>query len=160
MKGPAQNRSTSSSRMPKTAAKSKFGIEQEKEFLLNAPEVCLFVACLGLVKELRGLEAAFKRSESTRPDFQDKANAVLAHLNETVDATERFDIVMPVMGYGQFSPFFWRWFNWWDDSFKSLTLTQIRDIGRQAREGFPTVNDYRPENHWVSDRNTPAFTLV
>jgi hypothetical protein len=159
MKGLAENRS-SSSRMSKTAAKSKFGIERDKEFLLNAPEVCLFVACLGLVKELRGLEAAFKRSESTRGVFQDKASAMLAHLNETVDATERFDIVMPVMGYGQFSPFFWRWFNWWDDYFKGLTLTQIGDIARQARERVPTVNDYRPENHWATYRHTPAFTLV
>src|SRR5258708_11955649 len=46
MKGLAENRSSSSSRMSKTAAKSKFGIERDKEFLLNAPEVCLFVACL------------------------------------------------------------------------------------------------------------------
>jgi len=149
-----------SSQMPKTVVKSKVRIEREKEFLLKAPEVSLFMACLGLINELRGLEAAFKQWESTRPDFQIKANAVLARLNETVDATERFDIVMPVMGYGQFSPFFWRWFNWWDDYFKSLTLTQIGDIGRQAREGFPTVNEYRPENHWVTYRNTPAFTLV
>ena len=145
--------------MPKTAATSKSGTEQEKEFLLNAPEVSLFIACLGLVNELRGLEAAFKRGESTRRDFQDRAKAVLAHLNETVDATERFDIVMPVMGYGQFSPFFWRWFNWWDDYFKGLTLVQICQIARQARERVPAVNDYRPESHWVTYRHTPAFTL-
>src|SRR5207253_4014427 len=56
--GSAQNRSTSSSRMPKTEATSKSGTEQEKEFLLNAPEVSLFIACLGLVNELRGSEAA------------------------------------------------------------------------------------------------------
>ena len=73
--------------MPKTAATSKSGTEQEKEFLLNAPEVSLFIACLGLVNELRGLEAAFKRGESTRRDFQDRANAVLAHLKKLeVDA--------------------------------------------------------------------------
>ena len=146
--------------MHKTATKSKVGIEQDKEFLLNAPEVSLFIACLGLVNELRGLEAAFKHREFTIHVFRDKSNAVLAHLNETVAATERFDIVMPVMDHGQFSPFFWRWFNWWDDYFKELTLTQIGDIGRQARKGFPTVNEYRPENHWVTYRNTPAFTLV
>ena len=146
--------------MPKTAAKSKVEIEQKKEFLLNAREVSLFMACLGLVNELRGLEAAFIQCESTRPDFQDKANAVLAHLNETVDATERFDILMPVMGYGQFSPFFWRWFNWWNDYFKGLTLRQIGDIARQARERVSTINDYRPESHWVTYRHTPAFTLV
>ena len=146
--------------MHKTATKSKVGIEQDKEFLLNAPEVSLFIACLGLVNELRGLEAAFKRGESTRRDFQDRAKAVLAHLNETVDATERFDIVMPVMGYGQFSPFFWRWFNWWDDYFKGLTLAQICQIARQARERVPAVNDYRPESHWVSYRHAPAITLV
>jgi len=152
--------STRSSRMPKTTTKSDLGTEQKKEFLRNAPEVSLFIVCLGLVNELRGLEVAFKRGELTSRVFSDKANAVVAHLNEAVDATERFDIVMPVMGHGQFSQFFWRWFNWWDDYFKGLTLTQLGDIARQARERVPTVNDYRPENHWVTYRHTPAFTLV
>ena len=145
--------------MPRTI-QSNFGTEQKKEFLRNAPEVSLFIACLGLVNELRGLEAAFKHREFTIHVFRDKSNAVLAHLNETVAATERFDIVMPVMDHGQFSPFFWRWFNWWDDYFKSLTITQIGDIARQARERVPTVNGYRPEDHWVTYRHTPAFTLV
>ncbi len=139
---------------------SKFGIEQYKEFLRNATEVCLFLVCLGVVNELRGLEAAFKRRELTRRVFLDKAHVALAHLNETVDATERFDIVMPVMGCGQFSPSFWRWFNWWDDYFKGLTLTQLDDLARQARERVQTVDGYRPENHWVTYRNTPAFTLL
>ena len=145
--------------MPRTT-QSNFGTEQKREFLRNAPEVSVFITCLGLVNELRGSEAAFKRGESTQRDFQDKASTVLAHLNVTVDATERFDIVMPVMGYGQFSPFFWRWFNWWDDYLKGLSLTQLDDLARQAQERVQTVDGYRPENHWVTYRNTPAFTLL
>jgi hypothetical protein len=143
-----------------TTVKSNLGSEQKKEFLRNAPEVSIFISCLGLVNELRGLDVAFKRGELARRDFSEKAHAVLAHLNETVDATERFDIVSPVMGYGQFSPFFWRWFNWWDDYFKGLTLTQINDVAREARERAPTVNSHRPENHWLTHRHTPAFTLI
>jgi len=37
----------------------------------------------------------------------EKSNVVLAQLTDTVVATERFDVVLPVMGYGQFCPFFW-----------------------------------------------------
>jgi hypothetical protein len=145
--------------MPRTT-QSNFGTEQKKEFLRNAPEVSLFITCLGLVNELRGLDVAFRSGELTRRAFSEQAQAVLAHLNQTVEATERFDIVRPAMGYGQFSPSFWRWFNWWDDYLKGLSVTQLGDLARQARERVSTVNEYRPENHWVTYRPTPGFALV
>ena len=145
--------------MPRTT-QSNFGTEQKKEFLRNAPEVSVFITCLGLVNELRGLDVAFRSGELPRRNFSEQAHALLAHLNEAVEATERFDIVWPVMAYGQFSPPFWRWFNWWDDYVKGLSVTQLGDLARQARERVPTVNDYRPENHWVTYRPTPGFALV
>ena len=146
--------------LERSMTESKFGIRQDKEFLSNATEVCLFLVCLGLVNELRRLEAATKRGELTRRDLSCKARVVLAQLNETADATERFDIVMPVMGYGQFSPFFWRWFNWWDDYLKGLSLARLGHLARQARKRVQTVNGYRPENHWMNYRQTPAFSLI
>jgi hypothetical protein len=113
-----------------------------------------------MVNQLRGLERAFKGGEFNLSAFLDKSNAVLSQLTETVSATERFDIVLPVMDYGQFSPFFWRWFNWWDDYFKGLSPGQIAHIERLARERVRNVDDYRPADHWVTHRHTPAFTLV
>ena len=146
--------------MPKTSAKSTVQLRQDKDVLLGEPEVSLFIACLVMVNQLRGLERAFKGGEFNLNAFLDKSNAVLTQLTDTAAATERFDIVLPVMDYGQFSPFFWRWFNWWDDYFKGLTPPQISLIERLARERGPTLDKYRPLDHWLTYRHTPAFTLV
>jgi hypothetical protein len=146
--------------MPKTTTKSIGKVQQDRELLQNEPEVSLFISCLVMVNQLRGLERAFKGGEFNLSAFLDKSNAVLSQLTETVSATERFDIVFPVMDYGQFSPFFWRWFNWWDDYFKGLNPAQISHIERLARERAQKCDDYRPEEHWLAYRHTPAFTLV
>jgi len=113
-----------------------------------------------MVNQLRGLERAFKGCEFNLSAFLDKSNAVLSQLTETVSATERFDIVLPVMDYGQFSPFFSRWFNWLDDYFRALTPAQSAQIERSARERASNVSDFRPQEHWLAYRHTPAFTLV
>jgi hypothetical protein len=91
--------------MPKSNANSKVVVRQEKKLLFNAPEVSYFIACLVMVNQLRGLARGFECGEIAKGSFMENANAVLSHLTETVAATERFDILLPVMGYGQFSPF-------------------------------------------------------
>ncbi len=146
--------------MPKSTAKSKFVVELDKKFLLNAPEVSFFIAALVMINQLRGLDRALKVGEIGKGTFMEKADAILAKLTETVAATERFDIVLPVMGYGQFSPFFWRWFNWWEDYFKGLTPMQVDEIEKLGRERESALEDYRPRDHWVRYRHTPVFTLV
>ena len=70
-------------------------------------DVSFFIACLVMVKQLRGLARAFQNGEIAKGAFMEKSNVVLAQLTDTVVATERFDVVLPVMGYGQFCPFFW-----------------------------------------------------
>lgn len=146
--------------MPKTTTKSGVGLRQDKEVLANAPEVSLFIHCLVMVNQLRALERGFKNGEIERSAFLDKSNAVLGQFSDAVTATERFDIVLPVVDYGEFSSFFWRWFNWWDDYFKGLNALQIVEIERMARERAREVAAYRPEGHWIRYRHTPAFTLV
>jgi len=84
---------------------------------------------------------------------------VLSQLASTAEATERFDIVLPVMDYGQFSPYFWRWYNWWDDYLKGLQSREINLIDRMARNRKPGVEGYRPEGDWNRYRHTPAFRL-
>src|SRR5882672_6479340 len=124
--------------MPKSTSKLKIRVAKEKD-LLRAPEISVFLACRAMVNELRGLALAFNAQEISKSAFMQSCKGILGQLNAAVDATERFDIVLPVMDYGRFSPFFWRWFNWWDDYFKALTPTEIGDLGRLARERAPSV---------------------
>jgi hypothetical protein len=149
-----------SSIMPKTTSKISVRVVQETEFLLRAPEVAVFLACRGMVEELRNLAYAFAAAEISKSTFMNRCKAVLTHLNQAADATERFDIVLPVMEYGRFSPFFWRWFNWWDDYIKELTPRQVGQIERLARDDKPSLKNYRPREHWMRYRHGPAFTLV
>ena len=146
--------------MPKTAVKTKIQVEQDNEFLTTAPEVSIVLACLGMIDELRHLERSFKASAMSDQTFFEQFNEILGQLTRAAEATERFDVVWPVMDYGKFSPFFWRWFNWWDDYFKGLSPAQIAHIERLARERTRNVDDHRPQDHWLTYRHTPAFTLV
>src|SRR6266478_2514398 len=132
---------SNSSDMPKTTFKSKACVARETD-LLHAPEVSVFLACRAMVNELRGQALAFNAQEITKSTFMETCKGILGQLNAAADATERFDIVLPVMDYGRFSPFFWRWFNWWDDYFKELTPKQVGQIERLARERKPSVKKH------------------
>ncbi|HWX20307.1 MAG TPA: hypothetical protein VN578_10445 [Candidatus Binatia bacterium] len=146
--------------MPKAIVKTEFRVEDQREFLLEAPELAIFMACLGLVNEMRWLEHAFKQRELSPGVFRNRLNAALSQLTRTAEATQRFDIVMPVMEYGQFSSFFWKWFNWWDDYLSSLSPRQLGQLVRLARERKRSVLKHYPKDHWVAYRKTPAFTIV
>ena len=134
-------------------------VEKDEAFFLSAPEISVFVACCVMVNELRGLERAVRSGDISTNVCADKSKAVLDRLSEAVQATQRFDIVSPVMERGQFSPFFWRWFNWWDDFLKALTPSQIAETERRAHEPVSLIEDLRPKGHWVKYRNTPAIAL-
>jgi len=146
--------------MPKTTIKVKGQARMDDEFLREAPEVAVFLVCLGSINRLRSLERALSHGELTDQGFFEKFNAVLAQLTLVVGTTERFDVLMPVMDYGCFSPFFWRWFNWWEDYLKGLTAKEIGQIDRLARARKAAVTGYRPDGDWVRYRHTPCFKLV
>jgi hypothetical protein len=146
--------------MPKTKTKAKQRVERNERFLLEAPEVSIFLACLAAVNQLRWLASAYECGEVTRIAFSRQSTCVVAELNELVSATERFDIVWPVAEFGRFSPFFWRWFNWWNDFLKDLTPRQVSLIERLARGGATAGTTNRPKEDWVRYRHTPAFALV
>jgi hypothetical protein len=146
--------------MQKTKAKSKFKGEQEGEFLLQAPEVSIFLACVAAVNQLRGLAVAYESGELTRVAFSRRSTCVVGELSELASSTERFDIVCPVLEFGRFSPFFWRWFNWWNDFLKDYTPRQVSHLVRLARRAKMTSSAHRPKDDWVRYRQTPAFALV
>jgi hypothetical protein len=146
--------------MPKTAVKSKLRIERDNEFLRDAPEVSIFLACLGMIDELRYLERTFRAREMSDQTFFEQFNEILGQLTQVAEATDRFDVLWPVMDYGKYSPFFWRWFNWWDDYLQGLTPRQIGHLERLARHRKSTVSRHRPREDWLRYRQTPAFTIV
>src|SRR5689334_9259609 len=100
--------------MPKTTSQIKVRILRGRNALRDAPEVSVFMACCGIVDELRGVACAFNAHQISKRLFMAKSKGILARLHDVAEITERFDIVLPVIEYGRFSPFFWRWFNWWD----------------------------------------------
>ena len=145
--------------MPKTKTKLKFASERDEQFLREAPEVSIFLACVAAVDQLRRLASAYESGQLTRVGFSRQSTGVVAELCELAAATERFDIICPVLEFGRFSPFYWRWFNWWNDFLKDLTPRQVSYLERSAREGACTLA-HRPKNDWVHYRHTPAFALV
>jgi len=137
------------------------GLEPAKDaaFFLSAPEISVFVACCVMINELRGLERSLHSGDIREPVYQEKSRAVLKRLVDAVEATHRFDIVQPVLSSGIFSPFFWRWFNWWDDYLKALTPSQVAETERRAQERGTLLQDLRPQGHWLTYRKTPALAL-
>ena len=133
--------------------------ENDPAFFLSAPEISVFVACCVMINELHGLERSLKGGDITKTVFEEKSKTLLDRLADAAEATHRFDLVFPVVGRGQFSPFFWGWFNWWDDYLKSLTPSQVAETERRARDGGSLIDDLRPRGHWLRYRNTPALVL-
>jgi hypothetical protein len=110
-----------------------------------------------MINELRCLERSLRLGDINQSAFEEKSTAVLTRLGEAVESTQRFDIVFPVMEQGRFSPFFWRWFNWWDDYLKALTPSQVAQTERRARERGSLIEDLRPPGNWTNYRGTPAL---
>jgi hypothetical protein len=62
--------------MPKTKTKSKVKVERNNGFLLTAPEVSIFLACVATVNQLRCLAAAYEVGEITRVSFSRQSTCV------------------------------------------------------------------------------------
>jgi len=117
------------------------------------------MACLLLVNELRRLACAFQGGDINENTLLEKSSAVIGELNQSVAATEQFDIVLPVLGPGRFSPCFWRWFNWWEDHFGQLTVTEIAQFESSSGKQTSGLRQRQTKAHWLNWRDTPAFTL-
>ncbi|HTL16712.1 MAG TPA: hypothetical protein VL793_05710 [Patescibacteria group bacterium] len=146
--------------MPKTKINAKVRPERDAEFLVVAPEVSIFLACMAAVDELRALATTYESGELTRVAFSRRSTRVVAELSELANATERFDIVCPVLEFGLFSPFFWRWFNWWSDYLQDLSPRQLTRVEKLSQEPEYSSKQPRPPAHWLKYRSTPAFALV
>ena len=133
--------------------------QKDPAFFLSAPEISVFVAVCVMINELRGLDGSLQSGEITLSVYQKRSKDLLTRLGEAAEATQRFDVVFPLIEPGRFSPFFWRWFNWWYDHIRELTPSRIAEIERRARESGSLINDLRPRGDWVSYRSTPPVGL-
>jgi len=146
--------------MTQFTAKIKSMVAENRKFRFSAPEILIFAACLGRVQALLTLVQSFETGEMDRGFFVVRVNAVLRQLCRTAEATQRFDIVAPVLEFGHFSTPFWRWFNWWNEYRKTLRPEQIDEIERLVQQELPELDDYRPKGDWFDHSDgTPAFLL-
>lgn len=132
----------------------------DAEFIARAPEVSLFMCCFGGVNELKALNASIKDGKISQKDFEASFNMALRQFCNVAEATVRFDIIWPVFSYGRFSPFFWRWYNWWDDYLCKLNVMQMSHVRWLASERSPEVEKFRPPGSWIDYRQNPAFTVI
>jgi hypothetical protein len=140
---------------PKKAARSRL----DADFLLFAPEVSIFMACFGLVNELKVLNDFRRKDCISEREFDNRFNGVLSTFSLVADATWRFDLLLPVLDYGKFSTCFWRWFNWWDDYIKTLPPMQLSHVEWLAKVCSHDVDQFRPSGDWINHRGDPAFTI-
>src|SRR5690242_11353684 len=134
--------------MTQFTAKIKSMVAENRSFRFSAPEILIFAACLGRVQALLSLVESFETGEMEKGYFVVRVNAVLRQLCRTAEATQRFDIVAPVLEFGHFSTAFWRWFNWWNQYRKALKPEQIDEIERLVQHELPEIDKYRPKGDW------------
>jgi len=66
----------------KTKSKSQVRVERERDFLLGAPEVSVFLVCRTTVNELRCLASSFESGEMKQAVFSRQSALVIEKLNE------------------------------------------------------------------------------
>ncbi len=79
--------------------------EFDTEFLLSAPEINIFSACRHVVDLLVAAQEP-ARGGARQSGGNERVSPLLAQLCRLAEATQRFDIVLPVMAEGTFSSFF------------------------------------------------------
>jgi len=143
--------------MLEAQTKDKVMQEFDTEFLLNAPEIYIFAACRHIVERILAIQGAATAGEISPTRYREWVSPLLLQFRGLAEATERFDIVFPVTSEGGFSPFFWRWFNWWYDYRQSLTPKKLERVHRLQDTFDPAALDYRPTGHWLKHRATPIL---
>lgn len=145
--------------MLETSIKCNVMQEFDTEFLLNAQEIYIFSACRHILEQLQAVQGAVNAGQSGLSRPPERVNLLINQLRGLAQATERFDIVVPWTPEAGFSPFFWRWFNWWHDYRQSLTRKQLERVHRLQDAFDPAVLKYRPGGDWLRFRETPPSGL-
>ena len=149
---------------------------QNEELLLCAPEISVWMTAFGGLRTLAELQLEYSQQRITQKQYIRAANEALVSLVETADATHRFGVLLPATiepHYGRrlreltdaflrvdFSPSFWRWFNWWQDYVRMLTISEKKHIYHLAMERVPLVDKYRPSGDWLNYRSESSLVLA
>ena len=129
--------------------------EFDTEFLFRAPEIYIFSACRHIIELLVAAQAEADSSGTNAAASDKKRSEFFTQLHGLAVATQRFDIVLPFTTERGFSPFFWRWFNWWCDYRKGLSADELDLVHRLQEASDPGALDYRPPGDWLTYRATP-----
>lgn len=143
--------------------------------ILNSPEISVWMTAFGGLREIADLYAAHEAGKLSTEKYYQTVNAMLVELAETADLTHQFGILLPAAiepNYKrrlrvlfdafikvEFSPSFWRWFNWWDDYMKSLPQADRNNLYKLVTYRLPEVETFRPLGDWIGYRNEPAIVL-
>ena len=148
--------------MSKTISKSKGSKKRasDLEFRNSAPEIMVFLALYGLIYALKEAYTESVRTKETVYDFSMKISPLYLRFRLAVEATSRFDLVLPIQGASTISTSLWRWYNWWDDYVKTLTPHQLEVISGYGKVNDPEVEKFRPDGDWIGYRADSSFTLV
>jgi hypothetical protein len=145
--------------MPEATPVADVMQEFDAEFLLGAPEIYIFSACRHILELLGSAEGPASRGTRRAPVSDERRSGLLAQLCGLAEATERFDIVAPLIGEAIFSPFFWRWFNWWHDYRQGMAAQELERVHRLQEAWDLRALKYRPPGHWLRYRATPPSGL-
>jgi hypothetical protein len=126
--------------------------EFDTEFLLHAPELYIFSACRHIVELLLAEQAAVDSDEMNPSRFEERVRPLLTQLWNLAQATQRFDILVPLTPEAAFSSFFWRWFNWWNDYRQGLSAEDLDRVHRLQDVCDPGALEYRPPGDWLRYR--------
>lgn len=149
--------------------------QKGQSLLLNTPEISVWMTACGCLRELSDIQAAHAANKIVKENYYRSVNAMLIELAETADLTHRFGVLLPAAvephykrRVGQlkdafikveFSSFFWRWYNWWDDYMKAMDQASRNQLYQLVTFRLPDVETFRPKDDWVSYRSEPAFVL-
>jgi hypothetical protein len=146
-----------------------------QDVLLNAPEISVWMTAFGCLRQMGDIQQAYENKKISRKEYYASCNQMLVELAETADATHRFGVLLPsaIEPYYkrriknlddaflrvQFSPSFWRWFNWWDDYMKAKTDSERATLYHLVTARLAEVDSFRPAGDWLSYRSDAVLSL-
>jgi len=126
----------------------------DTEFLFRAPEIYVFSACSHVVDLVVAAREAAGAGAEDAAACDERLRVLFSQLWGLAVATQRFDIILPLMSDGTLSPFFWRWFNWWQDYRKALTPEELDQVRGLLENSDPGALEFRPSGDWLTHRAT------
>ena len=142
---------------------------------LESSEICVWMTAFGCLSSMNEFQTARSARVLTDKQYFKKSNACLISLAETADATHRFGVLLPATVEPHFrkvarerddaflkidfSPSFWRWYNWWNDYINTLSIAERKHVYYLAMERLPGLDAYRPTGDWLTYRSNPVLVL-